>query len=569
MRHLELYKEWIESEFTDESTKAELKQLENCAEEIEDRFYKDLDFGTAGLRGIIGAGTNRMNIFTVAKATQGLANYLIDQYTNDISVAIAYDSRRMSKEFALKAADVLSANGIRVYIYDSIRTTPQLSFTIRELNCNAGIVVTASHNPPQYNGFKVYNSYGGQILEKDADLITEEISKIEFNNIKYSQNLHNPNIIYINKDIDDKYIESVKLLSLNKDLDYNINIVYTPIHGTGNIPVRRVLKERGFRNVYTVSEQESPDFNFSTVKLPNPEDIEAFDLAIKMAKNIGADIILGTDPDCDRVGVLVKDDNNNEYIALNGNQVGALLLNYILHSKRDSNTLTDNLVMINTIVTSDLGEKIANNYGVKTIKTLTGFKYIADTINKCEETGQARFVFGYEESYGYLTGNYVRDKDGVVTSMLIAEMCAFYQKRGCSLINVLNELYSEYNYYIEETVSVSLEGISGQSKITKIIEYFRENKPTVICGKNINCLYDFKLGIQYNFITGDFEKLDYPKSNVLKFCLEDGSWFVIRPSGTEPKMKIYFSICGSSKEETEEQLENIKTDVFAIINCII
>lgn len=569
MRHLEQYRAWIDSEFTDESTKEELRQLEHCAEEIEDRFYKDLEFGTAGLRGIIGAGTNRMNIFTVAKTTQGLANYLLGQYENDISVAIAYDSRRMSKEFALKTAEVLSANGIKVYIFESLRSTPELSFTIRELKCKAGIVITASHNPPQYNGFKVYNSNGGQILEQDADLITEEISKIDFNCIKYSHNLTNSNIIYISKDIDNKYIECVKSLSLNKDLDYNINIVYTPLHGTGNIPVRRVLKERGFRNVFTVSEQEAPDSNFSTVKLPNPEDIEAFNLAINMAKKIKADIILGTDPDCDRVGVVVRNEENNEYIALTGNQVGALLLNYILQSKKNNNTLTDNLVMINTFVTSDLGEKIAERYGVKTIKTLTGFKYIADTINKFEKSGQGKFVFGYEESYGYLTGDYVRDKDGVVASMLIAEMSAFYKKRGYSLLGVLKKLHDEYNFYKDETVSVSLEGISGQNKIIKIIEYFRENKPTVICGKNIKYLYDFKLGILYDFITGDFEKLDYPKSNVLKFCFEDESWFVIRPSGTEPKMKIYFSFCGSSEEEAKEQLENIKTDVFAILNCIV
>ncbi len=569
MRHLEEYKSWIEGGFTDENTKEELRKLEGCVEEIEDRFYKDLEFGTAGLRGIIGAGTNRINIFTVAKTSQGLANYLLEQYKNDISAAIAYDSRHMSKTFALKAADVLSANGIKVYMFEDLRSTPELSFTVRELGCKAGIVITASHNPPQYNGYKVYNSYGAQILETEADLITEEISKIDFNYIKYSHNLAESNIIYIDKYIDDKYIECVKSLSFNKDLEYNIRIVYTPLHGTGNMPVRRVLKERGFKNVYVVSEQEAPDSDFSTVKLPNPEDIEAFTLAIKMAEKTEADIILATDPDCDRVGLVVRDEKNREYVPLSGNQVGALLINYILQNKKDNNTLSDNLLMINTVVTSDLGEKIAQSYGIKTLKTLTGFKYIADTIKKCEKSGQCKFVFGYEESYGYLVGDHARDKDAVAASMLIAEMSAFYKKRGASLLDVLKKLYDEYNFHIEETVSLSLEGISGQSKITKIMEYFRENKPSVICGKNIKHLYDFKLGILYDFITGDFEKLDYPKSNVLKFYLEDESWFAIRPSGTEPKMKIYFSLCGKSEEEARESLKNIKEDIFDIIDRIV
>ncbi len=569
MRHLEQYKVWLESNFADESIKEELRLIEDCPEEIEDRFYKDLEFGTAGLRGVIGAGTNRINVLTVSRATQGLADYLNELYDSDISVAIAYDSRHMSKEFAQKSAEVLAANGIKTYIFEELRSTPELSFAVRELKCDAGIVITASHNPSQYNGYKVYNSYGGQILENEAELITEAISKIEFDCIKCTNNLSDKNIIHISKEIDDKYINSVKSLRVNTDVDYGINIVYTPLHGTGNMPVRRVLKEIGFRNVYTVSEQEIPDPNFATVKLPNPEDIEAFDLAIKIAKKVKADIVLGTDPDCDRVGVVVRDEQKNEYVALNGNQVGALLINYILQSKKEKNILSNNLVMINTIVTSDLGEKIAKKYGVKTIKTLTGFKYIADKIKNCEKNNQEDFVFGYEESYGYLYGDFARDKDAVTASMLIAEMSAFYKKRGSSLLNVLKQLYSEYNYYIDETVSVSLEGISGQNKIIKIIEYFRDNKPTVICGKNISSLYDYKLGIFYDFITGDFEKLDFPKSNVLKFIFEDGSWFVIRPSGTEPKMKIYFSFCGEIEQETKDTLENVKTDFFAIMNCIV
>lgn len=569
MMHLERYKFWIENEFTDEQTKEELKSIEECVEEIEDRFYKDLEFGTGGLRGIIGAGTNRMNIYTVAKASQGLANHLLNQYKTDVSIAIAYDSRYMSREFALKSAEVFSANGIKVYISEILRSTPELSFAVRELGCKAGIVITASHNPPQYNGYKVYNNYGAQILDEEANSIIEEISKIDFNCIKYSPNMDKTNIIYIDSSIDDKYIEAVKLLSQNKDLEFNIGIVYTPLHGTGNIPVRRVLKERGFNNVHVVPEQEKPDSNFSTVKYPNPEDIEAYTLALDLAKKVNADIILATDPDCDRVGLVVKDEKSGEFVALNGNQVGALLLNYILQSKEKANTLSSDLIMINTVVTSDFGEKIAERYGVKTLKTLTGFKYIADTIRKYEESGQGRFVFGYEESYGYLAGDFARDKDAVVSSMLIAEMSAYYKKRGMSVLSVLNKLYDEYNFYIEETVSLTMEGISGQSKISKIMEYFRENKPSAISGKDIKYLYDFKLGLLYDFSTGDFEKLDFPKSNVLKFYLEDESWFAIRPSGTEPKVKIYFSVRGKSEEEARESLKNIKEDTFYIMDRIV
>ncbi len=567
--HLERYRFWIENEFTDKQTKEELISIEGCVEEIEDRFYKDLEFGTGGLRGVIGAGTNRMNIYTVAKTSQGLANHLLNQYKTDISIAIAYDSRHMSREFASKAADVFSANGIKVYMSEILRSTPELSFAVRQLGCKAGIVITASHNPPQYNGYKVYNNYGAQILDEEANSIIEEISKIDFNCIKYSPNIDKANIIYIDSSIDDKYIEAVKSLSLNKDLEFNIGIVYTPLHGTGNIPVRRVLRERGFDNVHVVPEQEKPDPNFSTVKFPNPEDIEAFTLAIDLANKVNADIILATDPDCDRVGLVVRDEKSGEFVALNGNQVGALLLNYILQSKKEANTLANDLIMINTVVTSDLGKKIAEHYGVKTLKTLTGFKYIADTVRKYEESGQGKFVFGYEESYGYLTGDFVRDKDAVVSSMLIAEMSAYYKKRGKSVLSVLNKLYDEYNFYIEETVSLTLEGISGQSKISKIMEYFRENKPSAISGKDIKYLYDFKLGLLYDFSTGDFEKLDFPKSNVLKFYLEDESWFAIRPSGTEPKMKIYFSVCGKSEEEARESLKNIKEDTFYIMDRIV
>ncbi|QSX05382.1 phospho-sugar mutase [Sedimentibacter sp. zth1] len=569
MNFLEQFRLWLEGSFADDKIKEELRQIEDNTNEIEDRFYKNLEFGTAGLRGVIGAGTNRMNILTVGRATQGLANYLIKEYINDISVVIAYDSRLMSKEFAKTAADVLISNGIKAYLFDEIKSTPQLSYAVRYLKCQAGIVITASHNPCQYNGYKVYNSNGGQIIESEANKITEEIANLNYEQIKFTQNIDNSNIITVDKEIDDSYIKLVKELSLCKDVDNNIKIIYTPLHGTGNIPVRRVLDEIGYKNVFVVKEQEKPDSKFSTVKYPNPEDIDAFKLGIKLAKENDADIILATDPDCDRVGVVVKDNNTHEYSALTGNQVGALLVDYILKIKSLNNELLDNSIIINSIVTSDLGCKIAKSYDVQTCKTLTGFKYIADKINELELSNPNTFIFGYEESYGYLYGDFVRDKDAVIASMLIAEMSAYYKKRGKTLIDVLNSLYERHGIFIDEVVSFTVEGVSGHNKISKIIEYFRDNKPNIINGNSITNLFDYKLGIHYDLITGDFDKLQLPKSNVLKFCFEDESWFVIRPSGTEPKIKVYFSLNGKSEQETRERLNNVKTEVFAIMNCIV
>lgn len=570
MKHYEQYKLWLESDFTIESMKDELRAIEDNPKEIEDRFYKDLEFGTAGLRGIIGVGTNRMNELTIARATQGLADYLIDEYKNNISVAIAYDSRHMSKEFAWTAACVLADNNIKVYLYDDLRSTPQLSFTVRQLKCNAGIVITASHNPSNYNGYKVYNKFGGQIIEDEASKITEKISNVNFNDIKLSsQNESNNNIIIIGEDLDKIYIDMVKKQKLSKDLDLDINIIYTPLHGTGNIPVRRVLRETGFNNVYVVAEQELPDGDFPTVEKPNPEDVEAFALAVRDAVKVNADIILGTDPDCDRVGVMVKDTTTGLYQAITGNQIGALLVNYILNIKKAENSLPKNSIIVNTIVTDDLGEKIAQAFGVKTEKTLTGFKYIANKIQEYDNNKQYSFIFGYEESYGFLAGDFVRDKDAVISSMLIAEMSAYYKKRGKTLLDILQDLYKTYGFYEDEVISINVEGASGQNKITRIIENFRDNKPTDMAGYNIKESYDYKLSMHFDLNTGDFEKITLPKSNVLKFCFEDGSWFVIRPSGTEPKMKIYLSLCGQSYEEAIEKLNRIKDEIMSIINCIV
>lgn len=567
MNCIDCYQLWLENEFIDELTKKELLDIADNHDEIEDRFYKELEFGTAGLRGKLGAGTNRMNIYTVGKSTQGLCNYLKYKYDSDISVAIAYDSRNMSKEFATVSANVLSNNGIKVYIYEGIRSTPQLSFAVRRLKCNAGIVITASHNPAEYNGYKVYNNAGGQILQEEADEILQNINVIDYSELSINSG-DEKNIIFIGKEIDEEYFECVQSLSLTNDTDSNISIVYTPLHGTGSVPVKEILRRRNFTNINVVKEQDEPDGDFPTVKYPNPEDINAFKLGINLAKDVDADIILGTDPDCDRVGVIVKN-NNDEYEALTGNNIGALLINYISELRKINNINANDGKIISSIVTSDFGSKIASYYSIETIKTLTGFKYIAQKIDELNKDDNKNFVFGYEESYGYLYGDYVRDKDGVVSSMLIAEMAAYYKKKAKSLLEVLDELRCKHGYYLDEIVSYNVEGQSGGHKINKVIEYFRENKPSIIGNNHVEILNDYKLGIQYNLMNGDFDKIEVPKSNVLKFVFVDKSWFVLRASGTEPKIKVYFSVNSSSMEESENKLKEVKKDVLSIIDCIV
>ena len=565
-----MYKEkfgmWLNSPHVDDELKKELKEIEKIELEIEDRFYKELEFGTGGMRGKIGAGTNRMNLVTVAQATQGIANYLVEKHKNEkISAAIAYDSRNMSKEFAEKTACVFAANNIRVYLFDSLRPTPELSYAVRHFNCKAGVVITASHNPPEYNGYKLYDEFGGQVVQ-DADIIIEKINEVKLEDIKSEKFAGNTKIHIIGNDVDTSYINDIKELSLRNDVDKDIKIIYTPLHGTGNKPVRRVLDEMGYKNVFVVEEQEKPDSQFSTVSSPNPEELSSFDLAIKKAEELYGEIIIGTDPDCDRVGVIVK--HKGEFVPLNGNQTGALLLNYLLSSLNEKGEIPQKPAIVKTVVTSEIANCIADKYNVTIFDTLTGFKYIAELMQKFEDTKEYNFLFGYEESYGYLAGTFVRDKDAVIASMLICEMAAYYKKQGKTLIDVLAEIYDEHGYYIEETISLAFSGVAGQSKMKAIMEYFRENKLNSLAGKKIPTIIDYKMSVSLNLIKGTTEKINYPKSDVLKFSFEDGSWLVLRPSGTEPKLKVYFSINGESQDESAEALEKIKSEVLNIIDRI-
>lgn len=562
MSFYERYNRWVTDAAFDEETKKELMSIKDDEKEIEDRFYKDLEFGTGGLRGIIGAGTNRMNKYTVGRATQGLANYIIKKKIENPSVVIAYDSRRFSYEFALEAARVLNSNGIVTYVFSELRPTPELSFAVRELCATAGIVITASHNPPQYNGYKVYWSDGGQVVSPITEELMAEANSIQdFSEIRYIDEceIHEKRLLrFLGKEMDDRYIGKVKGLALNpevvKETGDDFRIVYTPLHGTGNIPVRRVLKEIGFKNVTVVPEQEQPDKDFPTVKYPNPEEHEAFTLAIELAEKQGADIIIGTDPDCDRVGVAVKN-NRGEYAVLTGNQIGALLADYILGSLKKKGRLNEKSTVINTIVTGKLGEKIAEGFNVETISVLTGFKYIAEKIKEFESSGR-EFVFGYEESYGYLAGTFVRDKDAVIASMLICEMAACYKKVGSTLYEGLMELYRKYGYYKESLTSIAFKGKEGMEEMIKLINSLRDNPPGEVNGLKVTEVRDYM----------DYKgPIKLPKENVLQFMLEDKSWFCIRPSGTEPKLKIYFSVIGKSSEDADAAMTGLRTKVGELV----
>ena len=564
MQYREKYESWLNGSCFDEQTKAELKAIENDENEIKERFYKDLEFGTGGLRGIIGAGTNRMNIYTVGKATQGLADYILENNPNgaQMGVAIAYDSRNMSPEFARKTGLTLCANGIKAYVFESLRPTPELSFAVRHLGCTAGVVVTASHNPPEYNGYKVYWQDGGQVPYPRDEAIIEKVNAVAgFDAIKimdYDEAVSKGLYVTIGKEVDDEYIKNVKAQSLNPDIVSktadSLKIVYTPLHGTGNIPVRRVLSEIGFKNVYVVPEQEMPDGNFSTVGYPNPEDPKAFTLAIKLAKEVGADVIIGTDPDCDRVGVVVKD-SKGEYVVLTGNMTGALLTNYMLSQIKEKGILPSNGAVVKTIVTTEMIRPIAAEYGVKLFDVLTGFKYIGEKIKQFEETGDYTFVFGFEESYGCLSGTYARDKDAVVASMLVAELTAFYKNQGKTLYDGLIELYEKYGYYREGITSITLKGIEGVEKIKYIMDTLRKNPPKDFIGNNVMWLRDYTKNEFTNLITGETEKNTLPSSNVLHYTLENGDWVCVRPSGTEPKIKIYYGIKGTGMSDAASKLE--------------
>ncbi|WP_032121736.1 phospho-sugar mutase [Clostridium amazonitimonense] len=573
MYHYEKYKQWLNSTEVDRETKNELLTIKDNDKEIEDRFYKDLEFGTGGLRGIIGAGTNRMNIYTVGKATEGLAEYLKD-IQSDSSVAIAYDSRNMSKKFAEEAALTLCANGIKTYIFESLRPTPMLSYAVRQLKCSAGIVITASHNPKQYNGYKVYSEDGGQVTDAKAKSILKYINNIDtfemIRTINKDLAIKEGLLIYIGEDIDSSYMEKVKELSLRKNLvkenAEKLKIIYTPIHGSGNIPVRRLLGELGYSNLHVVKEQELPNGDFPTVAYPNPEDPKVFELALEMAKDINPDIIIGTDPDCDRIGVVVRD-KKGQYRVLTGNEVGMLLSHYIMSSLKEENIMPKNPIIIKTIVSTDSVRNIAKEYDVEVMDVLTGFKYIGEKIKEFEEDSSKDFIFGFEESYGYLSGNFVRDKDAVITSMLIAEMTLYYKEKEKSLYDALIDIYDEYGYYKEKLISIELKGKEGQEKIEKCIEYLRHSMKPTINGVNIIKKLDYKTSVEKDIIKVEENIIKLPKSNVLKFLLEDKSWFVVRPSGTEPKMKVYLSISSNNLNNAEEKITEFENSVMDIINC--
>lgn len=542
----EKYEYWLTF---DDNTKNELESITD-KKEIEDRFYKDLEFGTGGLRGVMGAGANRMNKYTVGKSTKGLCEYLKNEFSGEKSVVIAYDSRNNSKAFAECAAEVLCYNGIKTFLFEEIMPTPVLSFSVRYLNCNAGIVITASHNPKEYNGYKVYDKYGCQLVPQYADKVISYINNVkDIKSVKHmnlNMALSNGYLTYIGDEVLNSYISEVEKMAVYKEAS-DLKIVYTPLHGTGNIPVRKVLSDMSF-DVSVVKEQAVADGNFTTVRSPNPEEKDALNIALEQAKRANADLVIGTDPDCDRVGVGVL--HNGEYTLLTGNQTGALLVDFYLNFKKQS--LNSKSTLVKTIVTNDLGAEIARKNGLNVVETLTGFKYIGDQITKYEKTGENEFLIGYEESYGYLVGTYARDKDAVIASMLICEMAAYYKKNKMTLVDALNVLYSEYGFYLDALDSFVLKGKDGASRIKNIMSYFRANKATVF--PNITDVKDYSTGIG-----------DLPKSNVLKFFLKGGSWIAVRPSGTEPKLKMYYSVRGIDSSTCERSLQNIRTIINGIM----
>ncbi|WP_434794651.1 Phosphoglucomutase [Terrisporobacter petrolearius] len=556
------YNSWIDNKYFDKKTREELINLKHNEKEIEDRFYKDLEFGTAGLRGVIAAGTNRINKYTVRRATFGLANYILKNTTKEEQergVVIAHDNRFMSREFCIEAANTLAACNIKAYVFKSLRTTPELSFAVRNLNAIAGIVITASHNPPEYNGYKVYWEDGAQVMPEIANAITEEINLIEDYSIIPTLTEENKDLVIIlGEKQDTDFIEAVKTQVIRKELVRRLGkefkIVYTPLCGTGNVPVKRALKEVGFENVLIVKEEEIPDPNFAGIEYPNPEDQRALTRGIELAKKEGANLVIATDPDCDRVGVAVKT-TSGDYELLTGNQIGGMLTNYIIEGQKEEHKLRDNSVLIKTIVTSEFGADIANANNVEVINVLTGFKFIGEKIKSFEEKSNNTYLFGYEESYGYLVGTHARDKDGVVASLLISEMAAYYYSKDMSLDEGLQELYKKYGYFKEETISLTLAGIEGLEKIGEIISYFRNNDLESINNKKVVEIKDFADGID-----------DLPKANVIKYFLEDESWVAIRPSGTEPKLKFYLAVKGDDEDVCNNKLSGIKKSINEIIN---
>ena len=557
MDYKKLYEEWLTSPCFDDATKAELKAIADDENEIKERFYTELEFGTAGLRGVIGAGLNRMNIYTVRKATQGLANYIIKVGGKEKGVAIAFDSRRMSPEFANEAALCLAANGIKAYLFESLRPTPELSFAVRKLGCIAGINITASHNPPEYNGYKVYWEDGAQITLPHDKGIMEEVKAItDFSTLKTMDQEEAAKAgLYeiIGAAIDDAYIAELKKQVKNQAaidaMQKDIKIVYTPLHGTGNIPARRVLKELGFENVYVVPEQELPDGEFPTVSYPNPEAAEAFELALKLAKEKDADLVLATDPDADRLGVYVKDTKSGEYITLTGNMSGCLLAEYTISQIKEQKGLPEDGALIKTIVTTNLADAIAEYYGVKLIEVLTGFKYIGQQILGFEQSGKGTYLFGFEESYGCLIGTHARDKDAIVATMALCEAAAYYKQKGMTLWDAMIEMYERYGYYKDDVKSITLKGIEGLAKIQQIMDTLRNNTPAAIGPYKVLSARDYKLDTKKDMVTGEVTTTGLPSSNVLYYDLPDNAWLCVRPSGTEPKIKLYYGVKGTSLED--------------------
>ncbi|WP_320982108.1 phospho-sugar mutase [Enterocloster bolteae] len=572
--YMKIYQEWLSNPYFDEDTKAELRAIEGDENEIKERFYMDLEFGTAGLRGVIGAGINRMNIYVVRRATQGLANYIIKQGGADKGVAIAYDSRHMSPEFAMEAAMTLAANGIKAYKFESLRPTPELSFAVRELGCIAGINITASHNPPEYNGYKVYWEDGAQFTPPHDKGVTEEVLAIEdLSTVKTTDEASAAaagKYEVIGREIDDKYIAQVKAQVVNQkaidEMQDQISIVYTPLHGTGNIPARRVMKELGFTHVYVVPEQELPDGGFPTVSYPNPEAAEAFSLGLKLAGEKNADLVLATDPDADRLGVYVKDAGSGEYIPLTGNMSGSLLCEYVLSQKKAAGKIPDDGQVIKSIVSTNLIDAVAKEYGCELIEVLTGFKWIGQQVLKNEKTGRGTYLFGMEESYGCLIGTYARDKDAISATAALCEAAAYYKQKGMTLWDAMVAMYEKYGYYKDAVKSIGLSGIEGLAKIQSIMETLRNNTPIEVGGYKVVSARDYKLDTIKDMASGEVKPTGLPSSNVLYYDLNDGAWICVRPSGTEPKIKFYYGIKGSSMEDADAKSEALGAAVMAMVD---
>ena len=572
--YMKIYEQWLADPYFDEDTKNELRAIADDENEIKERFYMDLEFGTAGLRGIIGAGINRMNIYTVRRATQGLANYIKKQGGEEKGVAIAFDSRRMSPEFAMEAAMTLAANGIKAYKFESLRPTPELSFAVRELGCIAGINITASHNPPEYNGYKVYWEDGAQFTPPHDKGVLEEVLAIEdLSTVKTTSEeeaLRSGKFQVIGKEIDDKYIENVKAQVVNQDaidrMQKDITIIYTPLHGTGNIPARRVMKELGFENVYVVPEQELPDGNFPTVSYPNPEAEEAFALGLKLAKEKNADLVLATDPDADRLGVYVKDAKTGEYHPLTGNMSGSLLCDYVLGQKQAKGQIPADGQVIKSIVTTNLVNAVAEHYGCELVEVLTGFKYIGQQILKEEQTGKGTYMFGMEESYGCLIGTYARDKDAISATAALCEAAAYYKEKGMTLWDAMVAMYEKYGYYKDTVKSIGLKGVEGLAKIQEIMENFRQEPPKTLGDYTVTAARDYKAGTIMDMASGAVRPTGLPSANVLYYEMNDGAWLCVRPSGTEPKIKFYYGVKGTSMEDADARSEKMGAELTELVN---